>query len=444
MRKTPLRPILLLVMLSLALPAGVAADLPVRVMTNTGSIASLSVGLEIDHEDAAARSLAFLLLEPDGRRISHALSVADGVVAVGRGLVFLEEHGLYVAVWEEVVSDRATRLLVAIHDGDRWLRTIDVAEGLGKIRGSAEIAVTRGQRLSMKDRQVALSPELHFAWRDEESGEDYYGVLPLDGTAQRVLHVRLSGLLARIEDRREGVEASTVGWSMPPFLRASADGESVLLGVIDSLRQRLTSLKIEPIAPELLRLADDARAQITWVGATVPSLEELAKRLLEYVEERGQFLHPGVLDFLAGRLERLVLEEGEVLDPAVLSRLGEKARAQITWVGLRVEDGGLASKEPAWILDTSDSQDRNQRGSLLSLRLDSPLPEDLRSPQSIFLSADGRRALLAEVGREGVGVTVVGPEGWSERQSLGQIRYDASTRSLLQNRVDWAIGQASE
>ena len=433
-----------------SLPAIVGAQgLPSQVLTERGDLVSLQhsggqsdpLGEPEDSSgegDADSESGLSLVVRSSEGEVNHWLVDETAESVTARGVLYQEDLGLVFAVWESHEASGRMQLHVAAHDGDGWIARRSFPDDVGSLRGSALLAATRK---SMSDGKI--DARLHVAALVDGSDGDqalpHLWILRLDSSIDLRSPASFD-LAALLEPAAADEETSVVPGELL-LLKSGAERSEVLLGVTDAASSQLLVVRVEPVSDDLAELADEARAQIIRVGATAPSVEELSRAVIEYVEQAAAVVTPGLGGYMAYEVERILLE-GEPEDDSALVRAADEARAQITRVGLRPRVlHGPARFEPRFHREVSTSDDGDQEeGDIISVQLMAtwPLPEHVPGGSLLFLSTDGRRGLFAAI-RDGAVLVIQGTQGeWSEVENLGEADVLVDLTELLQRRVEWA------
>ena len=436
-----------------------AETLPLELLTTSGTLLTL----EWEGSEAGAASkpgsevqgLRIVLREDDSSAVeTWEIPAPTGERIELVGLFEHEELDLIFVVWEgwtpapqgptteesSASPGDSTRLHIAAHDGREWVANKTLPESGAAAKGSLDVAVTRTANLD-----GSLSAVLHVAWSSRETGGLVYLPLVLDEQLNVVQPFTLTDLLVLPEveaSNSAALNSNSASSSDPistgatiPVFSESSDLGFVHMGLSDGQGSSLHVFRIEPLPEEIQTLADDARAQISIMGATLPSREELAAEMRTFVFERARRLHPALQSYVSHRVELLVSEWEESLDSQGLERLGSDARAQISIMGSRIGPGGLDTGADLWLLESLGA---SVPSHLLSALASWRCPEEVPADAELMMSGDGRRVLLAWETETGVDLVFGADSAWSEIGSLEGTALDARLRRLLQRRVEWS------
>jgi len=376
-------------------------------------------------------------------------------------LIFEDASNSLVVVWESKLEPSLSRLNLSWLADGVWSEIIEVSGNIAPLKGTPQVAITRDafELTQASETSGEAAPEqalserhvrtiLHVTWWEEgaEAEAVYYTPIILEDGAY-VGNNPVFNLVERAPPAEGGTPA---GASLPassnqsPRIEPGPDESSVVVGFIHPTSGRFLSFDIHVLPSELGVLADSLYEELSTTSPTGNAAEVagLADRARGHMIEVGRrlYLHPVFLDFLAGEIAELITTSPHGGPP---QDLADRARGHMIEVGARLFGRGgrstdLAS-EVGEILETGSPSKAFGKSHALWLRLvaDRPAPEAGDGPTWIFLSEDGRKALVSWEEKGALLYRESTPEAWTEvhRIELEGLIDAARAEQILRQRV---------
>lgn len=406
------------------------------VLGSNGEIYRLHLGNRSEIFPASSEDDTFLL----ALEVSHQDGTSDVVVVPDTdlgddvestaALVYEESSETLFLVWDSRVNYIHSVLKLASFNGAGWSEAITVRGGWLTPRGTPHLAVTRDKYEVEAESvsQVVQRTILHLAWWEASDAGDavFYTPIILENGEYIGTHDFIS--MADLDESGEpGIrELVSAELLQAVSIRHGRDAETVLVGFTDAASAQVRTVEIRPTPGAISSVADGLRPRLIEFGSTVDLRDDLqalatkARREVQQLSIRAQ-LNSGVRSYLAQQVYELVA----TADPATLDleTLAGAARSLIVELGNQLLGDRL--------LNVSDALrprliEFGQRGGgetpphifttrVLSSR---PAPETPAAPTSMYLSTDGREALIAWQGEERLDYVESEADGWSEAASL--------------------------
>jgi len=260
-------------------------------------------------------------------------------------LIYEESTETLFLIWESLLPNAYSRLLLtSFHDG-LWSEVIEVAGNRFSRKGSPQLLVTRNADPKGEGEAWTV---IHLTWWEESAigkSKRYAPVVLVDGAYVGWTPIQdLGFFLPETDDWLEPPEAVEEALT----LQRGSDGSTVVVGFLDAHSGRLASVEIQSLPPELAQLAEDIRTALIDFYAEDPTLdaEALAAKARGHIIHIGHKFHEATLRFLSEEIAAMIIAEGDDLSAESVSVLASKARGHIIHIGARVKAGGLESDTP--------------------------------------------------------------------------------------------------
>ena len=320
-----------------------------------------------------------------------------------------------------------------LHDGT-WSEVIEVSGDIYPLKGPPQIAITRdtfelqGAATEPASHQRTL---LHVTWWEVGPSAEqvfYTPIVLLDGA---YLGRNQVYDLSSLDPAPLPSPAPTVPAELcrAPVTAPGATDWSVVTGFVNPRTGRLLSFTVEVLPVELVQLCDRVEPAILQALAAVGAADrqQLAERIRMHLVEIGVRFHPGFLGYAMDEIERSILAATEA-DFQDVPTLAERIRMHLVEIGARtLATGGVlrgsGSAQVDQLLEVQALPGGAPAGAethLFWLRLASSLPAPVvgSGPLSIYLSADGAKALVSWQSEEAILYRESQVGGWSEVRSL--------------------------
>lgn len=364
-----------------------------------------------------------------------------------------EQSGTLFVLWQTMIRAIHSRLVLVGFDGGEWAEPIEISGSYFGWKSSPQLAVTRDSYgVVAEDGSVRTLARtvVHLVWWEEAASgvpEAFYTpVVFLDGRYAGWNPVYRLADLAPVAGG-QGPLAVNVALGEAPRIEAGRNEQSVVVGFVDGSGGYLRSFEIEVVPGEVAFIADRIRAQIIDVGRErkPDGPGKLAEKVHLEVGDLGSGLglHPGLAAYLAERARDAILA-GDPDEP--IGSLAERIRAQIIDVGARMTGRGfnrLAAKSSSQVLELpygDNVEDVSAPPNLIRLTQAAirPAPATGAGDHSLFLSRDGRQAVISWLEDDVIHYRESRGDGWSVARQLrldGQLDLDRAHR-ILEQRAD--------
>lgn len=299
--------------------------------------------------DPATAVLALDVIASDGAT-QRVLVPSTGGPEVERSpsVLYEEDSETVFLVWES--QEQIHPLIrLASFDGRSWSPAVRITGGNSlAAKTSPEIAVTRDsyQEVVDGDPVVRHRTIAHLLWGEETASgyETFYSPVILEdgvyiGWNPLFNLNELSGSPAPLTSFEPSAELVRA-----PNLQRGNDGRTVVAAFASAATRRVTTLEIDVLPRELVRLADETRSTIIDVGRRpssapiVPNLRALAERARTSIfATGGSAYHQEVLQVLADQVQTQILASN---GQEIIS-IGEATRSTIIDVGAKFSRRGL-------------------------------------------------------------------------------------------------------
>ncbi|MEM6455596.1 MAG: hypothetical protein AAF772_10910 [Acidobacteriota bacterium] len=385
------------------------------------------------------RVLALDVQHPDGTIVRWLVpGTEDAAAEQPAALVYEDAGGVAYLLWEGRHNLLYPRLYLIGFDSATFGERIEIGGNPFAEKGAPQLTITRDSGLDPSDHVTVLN----VAWWEHSSAghrKRYAPIVLRDGLY--VGSTPVADLSAAFVD---GFTGSPADAALPTTLvvQPSRDAQTAILGFTDPDSGRLITLAIEALPAALNDLADDVRVQIINTGLQYPNPAALADAVRVQIINTGARLqapanpdgapldasvagvpdagtgtfHIANLLYLAEQAHALIVgslaPESASLTTEALDALADAVRVQIINTGATFQHGGLTdASQGIHFLEvrTPDADGALQVRQVLkvAIRAERALPQldvltDAQGPQpSLYLSDDGREALLAWASRDG-------------------------------------------
>lgn len=367
-----------------------------------------------------SRVLALEIIEPGGRakRLLVPQTQSRGA-ELAPNLVYDHSSDTLFLLWEGIFNDLHPLLYLASFTQGAWGEVLEITGDPFARKGRPQLVVTRdvvGRGSPEADR---VRTTLHIVWWEETAGgarKRYAPIVIEGGSNQRSWHPTWD--LASFGAVHEGgaIREHAELVSIVPGPRS----ESVLIGFLTTSGDRLVTLESEVLASALSELADSARFHILNDGLLAGGREALADSVGAFIRGSDLGFHDASLAFLAESARQAVLDTRIPYAAAAdLADLADSARFHILNDGVRIDAHGLAEDDAFDLIEIErlDHPDTYHRLKV-SVLADRPAPPQMGPDAHLFLSVDGRNAILCWVDANAVVYVVSAGDDWGPEQRL--------------------------
>lgn len=419
-----------------ALFAGTAAGQQTEVLANDGTVyrllddtygALFPEGMEARD---GSRVLALEIVSPD-KPVTRLLvpETTSRMAELAPQMVYEQKTDTLFLLWEGIVGNIHPLLFLASFEDGEWGSLIEITGNPFARKGQPQMVVTRDLMRGTEDTPDAARTTLHVVWWEETTGgtrKRYSPIVIEDGAFRQWQPTwDLSALVASDPDAVLGEHTELIHIAEGP--RAN----TVVAGFLTVEGDRVVTVEIELLSSALSALGDDIRAGIIDIGFRL-SAAELAQVLADAV--RGaDGLHEANLAHIAEWVRKEVETTRIPVDGRGVEALGDHIRAGIIDIGARIaaQDGTGADFE-IFEVERIDLPGRFHMFKV-GVLTERPVPAELGADAEIFLSADGRNAVLAWQVEDSFVYVLSTEDGWLEPQRLAPgFAFDQSAaRKLL-------------
>lgn len=423
-----MRALLLAALLTGFAAAAPAAELP-AVLGNEGEIYRVVHGTHAQLDPRAASStadhpaLALEVVHPD-KKVTRTLvpGTEDDAVEQYPALTLDKATNTVFLVWETQRAIHSGLNLTAFVDG-AWSDSFELSGDAFSFKSNPRMVATADSylRLAADGSTVERTRVvLHLVWWDESGygGRPLYtGLLVEDGRFVPHWEVfSLTDLLPPAGELGDG----PLGLYGNPQVYAGGDGRSAVVAFGDRGGSRIATVEVRPLSGSIVSLADEARAQIIDIGASLAGdrpafaaaaharIADLARRVVD--AEAAAFLAASVAGAIA------TAPAGEAV-----SLTADKARAQIIDIGARLTGGPrvLNGEARAQIIDIGRASQK-EPGYPCGWRVTSvrPTPWVPERTIKVLTGPEGDEVALAWDGDTAVKYRITQRNGWSDVRTL--------------------------
>jgi hypothetical protein len=263
-------------------------------------------------------------------------------------LVYEDESSSVFLVWVSRVNSLHSIFKLASFDGGRFSNPIDVTGNPFAAKASPQLAITRDSYeeagldgLMVTKRRTILQ----LAWEEQVANGGYETfftpIILEDGT-----YLGWNPVF-RLNDFDPGASGpggtAASNLVLSPAVQNGHDGRTLVVAFTSGGTGRLTTLEIDILPRELVRLSDLVRSTIidTGVRLSYPqNLRELSNQAKLALQNRGLAFHPEMLDAISTRINTQILTGGPT---QTLTALAGLVRSTIIDTGSKFSDRGLRS-----------------------------------------------------------------------------------------------------
>jgi hypothetical protein len=343
-------------------------------------------------------------------------------------LVFEEVSETVFLVWERRLGFIHPLLMLSGFNGD-WLEPVEVVGNPFANKTSPYLLVTQdtygaregGQEVS-KRRTI-----LNLVW-GEENGAGLNETFYTPVIFENGVLIGRSPVFKLNDYDPETAGSSpdlTAGIAKSLRVQQGRDQRTFLVAFVSPASQRLNTVEIDILPPQLAQLADGARSHIIDIGSRYypARLQSLAEKARSHIIDIGRAFQPEVASSIAQQVYELILSQPS----GSLGSLADKARSHIIDIGAKLSGRGLRTSgtvaevknvgpAPAGDGPAEAAEDPH----LLQFRA---LAGRLAPPSEpgevhIFLSESGEEATVAWVQKDRVVYRDSSPTGWQEPREI--------------------------
>ncbi|NJL28302.1 MAG: hypothetical protein HC897_10615 [Thermoanaerobaculia bacterium] len=340
------------------------------------------------------------------------------------GLIYEETSGAVFVIWESLLPNAYSRLLLTSIQDEAWSEVIEITGNPFSRKGSPQLQVTR-EATSEAAPEAGRMPWtiVHLTWwEDAAAGKSkrYAPIVLQGGTYVGWTPVYDLGLLLPETPSLGNVVSRDLEEALT--LQSGLDGRSVVVGFLDPHSGHLASIEVQALPTELSELAEAIRETILEIYAGDPTLSvaQLAEKARAQIIHIGSKFHASTITFLSEQIAQLILTEGQQLSESNVGTIADKARAQIIHIGAKLKAGGLENVEPWQLIEIGQTSLGGAPYQLLKVTpVGSWSPPDVGAKARLFLSESGHFALLAWAKDGRVRYRESLPDGgWSNTQQI--------------------------
>jgi hypothetical protein len=434
-----LAPLVLLLLLAGGLP-------PAARATTRDAALGLAGEVYISHSGACAELLADC---PAGGEADPVLALevvrpgqpterllvpeTGGPEAEGEPAVVFEDTSQSVfLVWEAHLEPTRSQINLVRYSGGEWSEVIEVTGDIAPLKGPPQVLITRDHYATGAPGETPVEHQrtiLHVAWWESGPGAEdvYYAPIIIQDGA----YLGYNGVFNLSAWDPNPAAANPVGLSQElqrtPKIEPGRDERSVVIGFASEESERFITFEILVLPGELSDLADRIRSHMIEIGLTgyqVGQVPTFADRIRSHMIEIGTRLHPALLGYLAADVEEEVLAADPASEP--LPDLADRIRSHMIEIGARTLGSsgllGSAPPEVSGVLTTAPPPDASPTAvpHELYLRLvaDRTAPAVGDGPVWVFLSEDGRQALVSWENEGDLHYRETDGDGWSAERHI--------------------------
>lgn len=385
------------------------------------------------------------LADPENPSLALDITTPDGIMArllvPGTGsddledsasLVFDDRSETLFILWQTKINVIHSKLdLISFHAGS-WSPMIEIWGSPFGWKSSPQLAVTRDQFVTETDdggTRAWARTVVHVIWAEEGAYGPtilYSPIILLDGQFVGNSPVYNLSELADVDhDSFSGPVDPAL--ASAPRIQAGRNGQTVVIGFVESETGRLVTLEAEVLPGEIAHLSERMRRQLIGLGAKVETqpnayVDELRRQLIGI--GRKIDLHPGVAMYAADVVTEELLKDHSGED---INAFAERLRRQLIGIGARMTDRGVdrtLAKTGYTILDLPDADtDDTARGPDLirvSTVSNRPAPSigDSAASISLYLAQSGDSVIVAWPEDDRLVYRESQADGWSDQLQI--------------------------
>lgn len=401
---------------------------------HSGSYADLFPGGRGAAPDA--KVLALDVLRPDSEPQRFLVpETQGGHEETLPALVYEDESKSLFLVWVSRINALHSIFKLASFDGSRFSTPIDVTGNAFAAKAAPQITITRD---SFTDTDSAGLPVvkrrsiLQLVWEEQtEQGlyETFYTPIILEDG----VYLGWNPVFRLNEFDRAAAAGTPVPGNLllAPALQNGDDERTIIVGFTSARTGRLTTIQVDILPRELVRLSDQIRSTIIDTGTRLNypgNLRELASQVKAAILSRGSAFHQEMLEAISNKVYNQILGAGS---SQTLVSLSGGIRSTIIDTGFKFSDRGLRpnQRDIGATRTVEVSRGVGQTGPtaagpshLLQFRVSSSriAPNvDNDAPVRLFLSSDGSEAAVAWTQADRVVYRdTKSQEDWSEAREL--------------------------
>lgn len=345
-------------------------------------------------------------------------------------LIYEDDSNTLFVVWESRTTPLSSVLMLASFDGTDWTQPIQLSGNPFSSKSSPQLAITRDSfPVAGEDGAAVMRRRtvLHLIW-EEEGAPGNFEILYTPVILEEGSYLGFNPVYHLSDFIADGDSGSSFAPSLPlvhsPVLQNGGDARTVVVAFASTPGRWMTSLVIDVLPEELSQLSDDARANIIDIGrqGSYPANRSaLADQAKADLITRGGAFHNDVIRFMADQIREQILADRT--DDLVA--LGEKARANIIDIGVRLSGRGLRDRDgisKSRIAEIEDPQPRPNASPahLIHFRVaDSrPTPQVGSNGIRLFVSENGEDMLISWTEKDRVLYRMSKNDGWTEQREL--------------------------
>jgi hypothetical protein len=383
--------------------------------------------------------LALDVVQPDGSSKRTLVPGTEGPAEDRLPYLQYEEAARMVfLVWETRVNLIHPVLMLSGYNGT-WLQPLEILGNPFAPKTSPQLAVTHDTFQETGDDGNPVSRHLttlHLIWGEELDGtiDTFYTPVilkdgQLTGSQGQSPVFRLNDF-----DTSTVADAPALGPDLQRALsiQQGRDERMVVVAFPSPRTNRLITLEIDALPPQLSQLADEARSHIVDIGAkmTLPDdVKLLADGARSHIVDIGVAFHPEVAHALADAVHAYILKEGP---GSGLKVIADGARSHIVDIGAKLSGRGLRTSTAASVAtsaivevapsteDITPPEKAPTLSHLLNVRVvsDRPAPETGTGQALLFVSKSGEEALVAWMKADRLYYRETSGTGWREQLQL--------------------------
>ncbi len=421
---TPWLPALAAVAACLLAPLAAAQQVP-TVLGYDGTVFRLYQGLYGDlfgegaGADADSPVLALDVRRSDGsseRMLVPGTETSD--LESSASMVFEDKTGVVYLAWETLFNGQHSLLQLTSFNGAEWSELIEITSNIFANKSAPQLVVQReADQITEDGTETRRSrTTLHLTWWEEsvDVSRKLHALIILE-EGQYLGWAPILDLGDYMLEGDASAPPEVPGLENALRLQAGRNHRIVVSGFVHPLTHRLITLEIEALSQVIGDIAEKIRAQIVVIGVNAESHAELAQMARAEVLDQGTAFHEAARNYLADEVAANVEQAEEDLSLSGVQLIGEKIRAQIVVIGLKIGPGGLAKPGNSDIIaaahPTDDSEPQHYYQVTVVSDREAP---DVGGPAELMLSNSGQNVIVTweEEGQIVYRETLI--DGWSE------------------------------
>ena len=379
-------------------------------------------------QDADANVIALEIRAPDGT-LRRLLAPSGGTVPPDATpyLVWEDSSRRLFMVWEGL-SHIHSAVRLSSFDGTDWSEPLQISGNPFTRKSSPRLAVTRETYLrgGLAENTTGERTVLHVVWYEDDYGtvDVLYAPVVLDNGTTPAWLPPIFDLAQFVPQANEGGNVATPTLLRNPRVVAAADGQSVLVALVDDGTHQLVTFRVDVLPVELSAMADELARFLAEVedDPCTGDLAKLAARARAHLVVIGTRFSTYARSYLADTLRDWLLarREGECSTGGVTG-LAERARAHLVVIGRRaLREVIVAADAESSVLLTFDGEGAGLHNDLsLSVQRAVVSPPALGPGAArIHVAGSGRGSLVSWLGKGHVFYQEHDGAAWLPAQSL--------------------------